>query len=88
MVEATAPAAEVDGKTVHDFLLWVARETGLTVAYESAAAEEKARVGILRGNVDLDPRDELRLRMSGEDLDYRIQGGTIYVSYVGTLSRP
>ncbi len=88
-VEATAPAAEVDGKTVHEFLLWVARETGLTVAYESAAAEEQARAGILRGNVDdMDPRDELRLRMSGEDLDYRIQGGTIYVSFVGTFSRP
>ncbi len=87
-VETTAPAAEVDGKTVHEFLLWVGRETGLKVAYESQEAEQKARQGILRGNVEMEPRDELRFRMAGEDLDYRIQGGTIYVSIIAASRHP
>ena len=87
-VEATAPAADIDGKTVHEFLLWVGRETGLKIAYESPAAEQKARDGILRGSVDMLPRDELRFRMSGEDLDYRIQGGAINVSIIDTVTRP
>ena len=88
-VEATAPVAEVDGKTVHEFLLWVGRETGLKITYESPAAEQKARVGILRGNIDdLNPRDELRLRMAGEDLDYHIDEGNIYVDLTDTSSHP
>ncbi|MDH3614518.1 MAG: FecR family protein [Gammaproteobacteria bacterium] len=89
-VEATAPAADVDGRTVDEFLQWVGRETGLQVAYESPAAEEKAREGVLFGNVDMDmdPRDKLQFRMSGEDLDYRIDGGTINVSAIDSGSRP
>jgi len=87
-IENTAPSADVDGKSVDEFLKWVGRETGLQVSYESSAAEQKARDGILKGNIDMSPRDELRLRMSGEDLDYRIDGGTIYVSAIDSSSRP
>jgi len=87
-IEATAPTAEVDGRSVDEFLTWVGRETGLRIAYESSAAENMARDGVLKGNVDMDPRDELSFRMSGEDLDYRIDGGTIYVSAIDSSSRP
>ena len=87
-IETTAPGADVDGKSVDEFLKWVGRETGLQVTYESPAAEQKARDGILKGSVDMSPRDELRFRMSGEDLDYRIDGGTIYVSAIDSSSRP
>jgi len=87
-IENTAPSADVDGKSVDEFLKWVGRETGLQVSYESSAAEQKARDGILKGSIDMSPRDELRFRMSGEDLDYRIDGGTIYVSAIDSSSRP
>lgn len=87
-IETTAPDADVDGKSVDEFLKWVGRETGLQVSYESSAAEQKARDGILKGSVDMDPRDELNFRMLGEDLDYRIDGGTIYVSATDSSSRP
>lgn len=87
-IETTAPAVNVDGRSVNAFLTWVGRETGLRIAYESPAAEQMARDGILRGNVDMDPRDELRFRMSGEDLNYRIEGGTIYISTIDSSRRP
>ena len=78
----------VDGRSVHEFLMWVGRETGLRVSYTSAGAEEMARNGVLRGNVDMDPKEELAFRMAGEDLTYRIDGGTIYVSEINSDSRP
>ena len=46
-----------------------------------------AQDGVLKGNVDMGPREELALRMSGEDLSYRIDGGSIYVS-IDSGSRP
>ncbi len=87
-IEATAPTANVDGRTVDEFLTWVGRETGLQILYESPAAKQMAQSGVLKGNVDMDPRSELALRMSGEDLSYYIDGGSIYVSLIDSGSRP
>jgi len=78
--EEMAPTIDMDGRSTYDFLKMTAREIGLVVEYESDAAEIIARGGILRGAVELDQRSELEFRMAGEDLGYRIDGGTIYVS--------
>lgn len=78
--EALAPTLNMDGRSTYDFLKMTAREIGLIVEYESDVAEKIARDGTLRGSVEMDPRSELELRMAGEDLGYRIDGGTIYVS--------
>jgi len=86
-IEATSPVINADGRTVEEFLAAIGRETGLEVNYVSPAAHEMARNGVLKGIVDMGPRDELALRMSGEDLDYRIDGGTIYVD-IDSGSRP
>lgn len=86
-IEATAPAADVDGRSVDEFLNWVGREMGLQVAYESPTAERIAYDGVLKGNVDMAPSNELQFRMSGEDLRYRIDGGTIIVSEIDSGSR-
>ncbi|MDH3274031.1 MAG: FecR family protein [Gammaproteobacteria bacterium] len=86
-IEATSPVINADGHTVAEFLTAIGREIGLEVHYESPAAEEMAQDGVLKGNIDIGPREELALRMSGEDLAYRIDGGAIYVS-VDTGSRP
>ena len=45
------------------------RETGFTVEFATADAEELARETILIGAVESDPRSELRLRMLTVDLD-------------------
>jgi len=78
--EEMAPTLNMDGRSTYDFLQMTAREIGLVVEYESDVAETLARDGILRGTVEMDPRSELEFRMAGEDLGYRIDGGTIYVS--------
>jgi ferric-dicitrate binding protein FerR (iron transport regulator) len=80
-IEATSPAIDVDGRTVNEFLTAIGREIGLQVSYVSPEAEQMAHNGVLKGNVDMGPRDELAFRMSGEDLSYRIDGGAIYVSF-------
>jgi ferric-dicitrate binding protein FerR (iron transport regulator) len=85
-IEATAPTASVDGRTVHEFLRWVGRETGLEIDYASPAAEETARNGILRGTVDQRPTYALHLRMLGEDLDWVIEEGVIKVSTMDSAS--
>ncbi len=81
-IEATSPIVDVNGRTTYEFLQWVAHETGLEIVFVSPLAEEIARDGILRGTVDTDPRTALRIRMLGEDLDWRIDRGTIYVSAI------
>lgn len=86
-IEATAPNVNMDGKSVFEFLQRIGRETGLKVEFESAAAEAKAHAGTQYGMFDMRPREELALRMSGEDLNYRIDGGTIYVSAIDSGSR-
>jgi len=90
-VEATAPTLDFSGKSTHDFLMWVERETGHAVAFESPEAEQTARTGGLRGTIEgLDPRAELEVRMRGEDLnvEFDTDRGTINVSAIDTGSRP
>jgi hypothetical protein len=78
--EEMAPVVSMDGKTTRDFLERVRHELGLALNFESDAAREAADAGELFGTIDTDPRSELEIRMAGEDLGYRIDGGTIYVS--------
>ena len=87
-IETTAPNVSMDGRSTFEFLKRIGRETGLTIEFDSEAAEMLARDGVLHGTIDMDPRDELEFRMSGEDLSYRIDGGIIYVSAIASRSRP
>ena len=86
-IEGTSPIVDIDGSTVDEFLTAIGREIGLQVSYMSPEAEQMAHNGVLKGNVDMGPRDELAFRMSGEDLSYRIDRGTIFVS-IDSGSRP
>ena len=79
-VEAVSPDISLDGMSTHEFLEWVGRETGHEVVYTSTDAESTAKRGILNGTVDTDPRNALRIRMMGEDLDVQFDGGAINVS--------
>jgi hypothetical protein len=78
--EDLAPVVDMDGKTPHEFLKFISRELGLELEYETEEARNAAGIGGLLGTFDTDPRSELDARMAGEDLGYRIDGGTIYVS--------
>ena len=74
-----APAVVVDGKPLVDFLHWAAREMGLHVEFEGGA-EAIARQAILRGRIDTEPAEALRLRLASAALAWRIESGVIYIS--------
>lgn len=79
-VEAMTPAARVDDPTIHEFLSWVSRETGLGLRFATPNAERVARHGNLVGRIDVPPMQALRLWMSTVDLEWRIEDGVIVVS--------
>lgn len=85
--ESLSPATALDGETIHEFLLWVCRETGLELEYVGNA-EAVARGHRFVGSVDRPPREELRLRMPTADLAYSIDGGTLKVFTGNATSRP
>lgn len=78
-IHRTAPAANIDGKTLHEFLTWVCREMGLELEFEGQA-ESVAREAILKGTIDTEPAEALRLRLATAALDWRIDEGVIYIS--------
>lgn len=75
----TTPAADVDGKTLHEFLVWVSREMGLELRFEGGA-RNVAHEAILKGTIDTDPPEALRLRLATAALDWRIEGGVIHIT--------
>jgi hypothetical protein len=80
-IEKTTPIWSTDGRSIFDFLGWVSRESGLSVRFESARAEEIARSASLvgYGQVDLEPSVALRIVMQTTDLDWNVDGGVIVV---------
>ncbi len=79
-ISRTSPAADVDGKSLHEFLLWACRETGLELRYEGRAEQVARHDAILKGIIDTEPLDALRLRLATAALDWRIDEGVITVS--------
>lgn len=78
-VGRTTPAADVEGRTLHEFLVWVSRELGLELAFEGGA-EQEAHDAVLKGTVNAELADALRIRLATADLHSRIDGGVIYIS--------
>jgi ferric-dicitrate binding protein FerR (iron transport regulator) len=57
---SAAPEFDINGKPVHDFLAWAARETGLKIVFASAASAAEARRAVLSGSIaGLDPDEAL-----------------------------
>jgi hypothetical protein len=81
-VEETSPAVNTDGRSVHEFLNWVSRETGLEIEYPDADTEQAATEIILKGNVNLQPTAALDFWVQGQDLNWHKEGGIIKVSAI------
>jgi ferric-dicitrate binding protein FerR (iron transport regulator) len=81
-IEKTTPAWNAEGRTIHEFLGWVSRESGRPVRFESGAAEALARTELLvgYGQVELEPSEALRVVLMTTDLDWTIKDGTIVVT--------
>jgi hypothetical protein len=78
-VSRTTPVAKVEGRTLHEFLVWVSRELGLELTFEGGA-EQVAHGAILIGPIDAEPADALRLRLATAALTWRIDDGVITIS--------
>jgi transmembrane sensor len=82
-VESVAPAIDVDGRPLAEFLAWAARELGAEVTYMSEATREEAESVVVHGSIEgLTPRQALdtvlattTLEGSFDDGELRISGG-------------
>ena len=77
--EELAPAFSSDGRSMADFLNWVARESGRVVEFDSLEAEKLAGDTLLRGKVEMDPMRALRVMMETSDLTSEVTVGMIIV---------
>ena len=78
-VTKTTPVTDVEGMSLHNFLVWVSRELGLELRFEGRS-EAVAQVAILKGTIDVEPAEALRLRLATAALDWRIEDGVIYIT--------
>lgn len=78
--EELGPGFALDGRTMADFLAWVASETGLEVVYLSDAARTAAEETVLHGTVDLPARQALDVVLMTSDLSAEIRDGVIEIS--------
>lgn len=77
--EELAPIFPSDGRSMTDFLDWVAHESGREIEFASPAARRLADETRLRGEVDMDPMHALPVVLQTSDLVSEINAGTIVV---------
>lgn len=77
--EAGAPPLDLDGLSIHEFLLTVGRETGRRVEFADREAERIARRETLRGSVELPPEEALDVILMATDLTAERINGRIVV---------
>ncbi|MDJ0750869.1 MAG: FecR family protein [Woeseiaceae bacterium] len=80
-IEQTTPVANVEGRTLHQFLEWACRELGLELEY-SGNAERRARDDALalQGETEKQLSEELAFRVASYDLYWSIEEGILYIS--------
>lgn len=79
-VSRTSPMADIDGKSLHEFVLWACRETGLDYYYEGDAEQIARNEAFLKGAIYTEPLEALKLRLETAGLEWAIVEGAIYVS--------
>lgn len=85
--EALAPTPDMDGKPATRLIVWVARETGHRLRYESPRIEQRASTVILHGNIrHLAPLAALDAMLATTDLVYVLRGDTMEIRARETTS--
>lgn len=79
-VRRTSPMADIDGRSLHEFVLWACRETGLDYYYEGGAEQIARNEAFLKGAIYTEPLEALKLRLETAGLEWAIVDGAIYVS--------
>ena len=77
--EELAPAFSSGGRSMLQFLDWVAHESGRVVEFASTEAERLARDTDLRGRIDMEPMRALEAILLTSDLVAEVDAGTIVV---------
>lgn len=77
--ERLAPPFEIDGKSLLEFLAWFEAQTGRTVVFADAAAEQ-AGTTVLHGSIDLEPLEKLAAVLTLADLDYTLDGARVVIT--------
>jgi ferric-dicitrate binding protein FerR (iron transport regulator) len=73
-----APAFDLEGQSLAEFLGWASRETGMTVVYLDASTAQEARDIELRGSVEgLTPEEALAAVLPTCGLEHEIEEGTV-----------
>jgi len=68
-VADVTPPFSIEGRSVEDFLVWAARETGRTIVYTSSDAARQARSVTLSGTVEgLTPDEAVQAVLSTTSL--------------------
>jgi ferric-dicitrate binding protein FerR (iron transport regulator) len=80
--ESTAPAFAIDGRTLDEFLVWAARETGRQLVYVSREVAQEAEQTVLKGSVDdLSPQQAITAVLAtAPTLEARIAGAQLRIS--------
>ena len=77
--ELVTPKYDLDGRSAHDFINWVGRETGRMVRFAADGAEQLARATELRGSIELEPMRALDLILQTSDLVPMLENGSIVI---------
>ncbi len=79
-VLAASPLYDIEGRTLTEFLSWVARETGWTVRFSDPAIELRAREIVLHGTIEGTRPDEAPFAvLAGSGLAGELTGGVLVV---------
>lgn len=80
-IAEVTPPFSLEGRTVEEFLIWAARETGRTIVYATPEAGRQARSVTLSGSVEgLAPEDAVRAVLSTTSLQPEISAERIHVA--------
>jgi ferric-dicitrate binding protein FerR (iron transport regulator) len=75
-----ADTFDLKGRSLAEFLEWVARETGLAVSFESEALAARAKTMTLHGSIEgLTPEEALDVVLPATGLDHQVSDGRVLV---------
>jgi ferric-dicitrate binding protein FerR (iron transport regulator) len=84
-----APAFEMEGKTLHEYLDWLARETGWRLEFADPAIAREAPTVVLHGSVaELRPDETPAAVLPTCGLGHRLSGGTLVIERLDGAGRP
>lgn len=79
-IAEVAPPFDIEGRSLSDFLDWVARETGRKLVFADPASETEATAAILHGSVaTLSPDEALQVVLPTTRLRGRVSAGNLLI---------